>query len=114
LLLLLVFLSTSASTTGGVCVLAAPAGPFLGAYSSVPFKGPAADVYVMQEVFARQLRQLDPFRELGDEDVRTAIKNSSGVAGAVAVSLLPSLLLAASVAVFCGPYAFKFATVGEC
>jgi hypothetical protein len=36
----------------------------------------------LQEVFARQLRQLDPFRELGDEDVRTAIKNSSGVAGA--------------------------------
>jgi hypothetical protein len=36
---------------------------------------------LLQEVFARQLRQLDPFRELGDEDVRTAIKNSSGVAG---------------------------------
>lgn len=34
-----------------------------------------------QEVFGRQLRSLDPFRELGDEDVRTAIKNSSGVAG---------------------------------
>jgi hypothetical protein len=35
----------------------------------------------LQEVFARQLRSLDPFRELTDDDVRTAIKNSSGVAG---------------------------------
>ena len=26
-------------------------------------------------------RQMDPLRELGDEDVRTAIKNSLGVAG---------------------------------
>lgn len=32
-------------------------------------------------MFARQLRSLDPFRELTDDDVRTAIKNSSGVAG---------------------------------
>jgi hypothetical protein len=36
---------------------------------------------VLQEVFARQLRSLEPFRELTDDDVRTAIKNSSGVAG---------------------------------
>jgi hypothetical protein len=35
----------------------------------------------VQEVFGQQLRALDPFRELPDEDVRTAIKNSSGVAG---------------------------------
>ena len=32
-------------------------------------------------VHRRQVQLMDPLRELGDEDVRTAIKNSSGVAG---------------------------------
>ena len=37
--------------------------------------------HIFVEIYGRQLRQMDPLRELGDEDVRTAIKNSSGVAG---------------------------------
>ncbi|KAF6266399.1 P-loop containing nucleoside triphosphate hydrolase protein [Scenedesmus sp. NREL 46B-D3] len=49
--------------------------------------------HIFQEVFARQLRQLDPFRELGDEDVRTAIKNSSGVAGTLLIPQEPFELL---------------------
>ncbi|KAF8057938.1 DRP3A [Scenedesmus sp. PABB004] len=49
--------------------------------------------HIFQEVFGRQLRTLDPFRELGDEDVRTAIKNSSGVAGTLLIPQEPFELL---------------------
>jgi len=37
--------------------------------------------HIFQEMYGRALRLLDPIRELTDEDVRTAIKNSSGVSG---------------------------------
>jgi hypothetical protein len=37
--------------------------------------------HIFLEMFGRGVAALDPLRELGDEDVRTAIKNSSGVAG---------------------------------
>eukprot|EP00775_Hariotina_reticulata_P001703 gene1703-2048_t len=49
--------------------------------------------HIFMEVFGQQLRALDPFRELTDEDVRTAIKNSSGVAGTLLIPQEPFELL---------------------
>lgn len=37
--------------------------------------------HLFLEVYGRQLRLLDPTKDLGDDDVRTAIKNSSGTGG---------------------------------
>eukprot|EP00878_Enallax_costatus_P013508 GHUV01014123.1.p1 GENE.GHUV01014123.1~~GHUV01014123.1.p1 ORF type:complete len:883 (+),score=283.34 GHUV01014123.1:471-3119(+) len=60
--------------------------------------------HIFQEVFGRQLRALDPFRELGDEDVRTAIKNSSGVAGTLLIPQEPfELLVRRSIGRLMGP-----------
>lgn len=46
-----------------------------------PLNATARTRHLFLEVYGRQLRALDPTRELGDEDVRTAIKNSSGTGG---------------------------------
>jgi dynamin 1-like protein len=37
--------------------------------------------HVFIEVFVKGLREFNPSRELTDEDIRTAIKNSAGVSG---------------------------------
>jgi hypothetical protein len=51
--------------------------------SPSPFFAPPtrAASHLFLEVYGRQLRLLDPTRDLGDDDVRTAIKNSSGTGG---------------------------------
>eukprot|EP00879_Flechtneria_rotunda_P015506 GHRR01016216.1.p1 GENE.GHRR01016216.1~~GHRR01016216.1.p1 ORF type:complete len:589 (+),score=198.40 GHRR01016216.1:203-1969(+) len=60
--------------------------------------------HIFQEVFGRQLRSLDPLRELGDDDVRTAIKNSSGVAGTLLIPQEPfELLVRRSISKLAGP-----------
>ncbi len=51
------------------------------------YTGGARIRHIFLEIFNKQLRQLDPMRELTDDDVRTAIKNSSGVSGELAVEM---------------------------
>ncbi|GBF90976.1 hypothetical protein Rsub_03831 [Raphidocelis subcapitata] len=49
--------------------------------------------HLFLEVYGRQLRLLDPTRDLGDDEVRTAIKNSSGTGGTLLIPQEPFELL---------------------
>lgn len=49
--------------------------------------------HIFQEVFGKGLRDVALQRELGDEDIRTAIKNSAGVAGTLLIPSEPFELL---------------------
>jgi replication fork clamp-binding protein CrfC len=43
------------------------------------FIGGARINYIFQEIFRKEINNLDPFDSLSDEDIRTAIKNSNGL-----------------------------------
>lgn len=49
--------------------------------------------HIFQELFGKSLKELNPARELTDEEIRTAIKNSSGVAGTLLIPQEPFELL---------------------
>jgi len=43
------------------------------------FIGGARINYIYQEIFKKEIAQIDPFDQLSDDDIRTAIKNSNGL-----------------------------------
>ncbi|KAK9840112.1 hypothetical protein WJX74_003564 [Apatococcus lobatus] len=49
--------------------------------------------HIFQEIFIKGINDLDPAKELADEDVRTAIKNSAGVKGTLLIPDAPFELL---------------------
>ncbi|XP_038700421.1 dynamin-related protein 3B-like isoform X1 [Tripterygium wilfordii] len=57
--------------------------------SSKELFGGARILYIFQTVFVRSLEEVDPCADISDEDIQTAIRNASGLRGALFVPEVP-------------------------